>query len=61
MTSISFRQLPSENKAVNIHSFGEPLKLLKAVNLNGRIFWFYLFAHLDAYEFHNADKHKWSF
>ena len=58
---ISFRQLPPENKAVNVHSFEEPLKLLKAVNLNGRTFWFYSFAPLDVYEFHNADKHKWSF
>ena len=58
---ISFRQLPPENKAVNVHSFGEPLKSLKAVNLNGRMFWFYLFNPLDVYEFRNADKHKWSF
>ena len=61
MTSLSFRQLPPENKAVNIHSFGEPLKTLKAVNLNGRMFWFYLIAPLDAFEFNNADKHRWSF
>lgn len=58
---ISFRQLPPENKAVNIHRFGGPIKLLKAVNLNGRMFWFYLFAPLDVYEFHNTDGHKWSF
>ena len=58
---LSFRQLPPENKAVNIHIFGEPLKNLKAVNLNGRTFCFYLFAPLDVYEFHNADKYKWSF
>ena len=61
MTSISFRQLPPENKVVNVHSFEQPLKSVKAVNLNGRVFWFYLFAPLDVYEFHNADKHKWSF
>ena len=59
--SLSFRQLPPENKAVNIHIFGEPLKNLKAVNLNGRMFWFYWFAPLDVHEFHNADKHKWGF
>ena len=58
---IAFRQLPPENKAVNVHSFEEPLKTLKAVNLNGRMFWFYLFAPLGVYEFHNADKYKWSF
>ena len=61
MTSLSFRQLPPENKAVNIHSFGEPLKTLKAVNLNGRVFWFYVIAPLDACEFNNADKNRWSF
>ena len=61
MTSLSFRQLPPENKAVNIHSFGEPLKTLKAVNLNGRMFWFYLFAPLDVHEIYYADKFKWSF
>lgn len=58
---ISFRQLPPENKAVNLHRFEELLKNLKAVNLNGRMFWFYLFDPLDVYEFHNADKYKWSF
>ncbi len=58
---ISFRQLPPENKAVNIHSFEEPLKKLKAVNLNGRTFWFYLFAPLDVYKFPNTDRYKWSF
>ena len=58
---ISFRQLPPENKAVNVHSFEEPLKHLKAVNLNGRVFWFYLSDPLDVSEFHYADKHKWSF
>ena len=41
---ISFRQLPPENKAVNIHVFAEPLNHMKAVNLNGRVFWFYSFA-----------------
>ena len=59
--SISFRQLPPENKAVTVYSLEEPLKTLKAVNLNGRMFWFYLFAPLDVYEFRKADKHKWSF
>lgn len=58
---ISFRQLPPENKAVTVHSFGEPLTTLKAVNLNGRMFWFYLFAPLYVYKFHYTDKHKWSF
>ena len=58
---ISFRQLPPENKAVTVYCFGEPLKNLKAVNLNGRMFWFYWFAPLDVYEFHDADKYKWSF
>lgn len=58
---ISFRQLPPENKAVNIHSFEEPLKNLKAVNLNGRTFLFYLFAPLYVYEFNNTDGYKWSF
>ena len=61
MTILSFRQLPPENKEVNIHSFGEPLKLIKAVNLNGRMFWFYLFAPLDVHELHSLDKYKWSF
>ena len=61
MTSISFRQLPPENKAVDIHIFGGPLNSLKAVNLNGRTFWFYLFAPLDVHEFHNTDRYKWSF
>ena len=61
MTSLSFRQLPPENKAVNIHSFGEPLKTLKAVNLNGRVFYFYLFAPLDVHEFRSLDRYKWSF
>lgn len=58
---ISFRQLPPENKAVNIHCFEGLLKNLKAVNLNGRMFWFYLFAPLDVYEFYHADKYQWSF
>ena len=58
---ISFRQLPPENKAVNIHRFEEPLKNLKVVNLNGRMFWFYLFAPLDVHEFRLLDRHKWSF
>lgn len=58
---ISFRQLPPENKAVNIHSFEEPLKNLKAVNLNGRMFWFYWFAPLDVYKFRPQDKYKWGF
>ena len=58
---ISFRQLPPENKAVDIHCFEELLKNLKAVNLNGRMFWFYWFAPLDVYKFHNADGYKWSF
>lgn len=58
---LSFRQLPPENKAVDIHCFEEPLKNLKAVNLNGRTFWFYLFAPLDVYEFRPQDKYKWSF
>ena len=58
---ISFRQLPPENKAVTLHSFEEPLKTLKVVNLNGRMFWFYLFAPLDVYELRNAAKYKWSF
>lgn len=61
MTIISFRQLPPENKTVNVHSFGQPLKNLKAVNLNGRMFLFYSFAPLDVYEFHNAYKHEWGF
>lgn len=58
---LSFRQLPPENKAVNIQCYEEPLKSLKAVNLNGRMFWFYLFAPLDVHEFHPQDKYKWSF
>ena len=58
---ISFRQLPPENKAVNVHRFGGLLEHLKAVNLNGRVFWFYRFAPLDVYEFHDADRYKWSF
>ncbi len=58
---ISFRQLPPENKAVNLHRFEELLKNLKAVNLNGRMFWFYLFDPLDVYEFNNTDGYKWSF
>ena len=58
---ISFRQLPPENKAVNIHLFEETLKNLKVVNLNGRTFWFYWFAPLDVYEFRNTDRYKWSF
>ena len=58
---LSFRQLPPENKAVNIHSYEEPLKNLKAVNLNGRMFWFYLFAPLDVHEFRPLAQHKWRF
>jgi hypothetical protein len=58
---ISFRQLPPENKAVNIHSFEEPLKNLKAVNLNGRMFWFYGFAPLDVHKFYPLYKYKWGF
>lgn len=58
---ISFRQLPPENKAVNTYSFEEPLKSVKAVNLNGRMFWFSLLAPLDVYEFYYAAKYKWSF
>ena len=58
---ISFRQLPPENKAVNVHSFEEPLKTLKVVNLNRRMFWFYLFAPLDVHEIHSLDRYKWSF
>ena len=58
---ISFRQLPPENKAVNIYSFEELLKSLKAVNHNGRMFWFYRFAPLDVHEFHPTDAYKWSF
>ena len=59
--SISFRQLPPEKKAVNIHSYEEPLKSVKAVNLNARMFWFYWSAPLDVYELHNIDRYKWSF
>ena len=58
---LSFRQLPPENKAVNIYSFAEPLKNLKAVNLNGRMFWFYLFAPLNVYKIPTLDTYKWSF
>ena len=58
---ISFRQLPPENKAVNIHVFAEPLNHMKAVNLNGRVFWFYLSAPLDVYKLCSPDKYKWSF
>ena len=58
---LSFRQLPPENKAVNIHSLEGPLKTFKVVNLNGRTFWFSLFAPLAVYEFHNTDRYKWSF
>ena len=61
MTIISFRQLPPENKAVNTHTFRHLLKSVKAVNLNGRMFWFYLFAPLDVYEFRHLDKYKWGF
>ena len=57
---LSFRQLPPENKAVTIH-IGEPLKTLKVVNLNGRMFWFYLFAPLDVHEFRLLDRYEWSF
>ena len=58
---ISLRQLPPENKAVNIHYFEAPMETLKVVNLNGRMFWFYLFAPLDVHEFHSLDRYKWSF
>ena len=58
---LSFRQLPPENKAVNIHRFEEPIKNLKVVNLNGRTFLFCLFTPLYVYEFHPLDQHKWSF
>ena len=58
---LSFRQLPPKNKPVNMHVFEEPLKTLKAVNLNGRMFWFYLFAPLGVHEFHSLDMYKWSF
>ena len=58
---ISFRQLPPENKAVNIYIFEEPLTTLKAVNLNGRMFWFYGFSPLDVNKFRPQDKYKWSF
>ena len=58
---ISLRQLPPTNKPVNVHCFKEPLKTLKVVNLNGRMFWFYLFAPLDVHEFCPQAEHKWSF
>lgn len=58
---ISFRQLPPENKAVTVYCFEEPLKNLKAVNLNGRMFYFHLFAPLDVYAIHNTKRYKWSF
>lgn len=58
---LSFRQLPPENKAVNIHRYEEPLKNLKAVNLNGRMFWFYLFSPLDVNKFRPIDQYRWSF
>ena len=58
---ISFRQLPPENKAVNIHVFAEPLNHMKAVNLNGRVFWFYLSAPLGVYKLYSPDRYKWSF
>ena len=58
---LSFRQLPPENKAVNLYNFEEPLKNLKAVNLNGRVFWFYSFTPLDVNEFRPLYKYNWSF
>lgn len=58
---LSFRQLPPKNKAVTIHSAEEPLKALKVVNLNGRMFWFYLSSPLDVNKFRPQDKYKWSF
>ena len=58
---LSFRQLPPENKAVTVHFFEEPLETLKVVNLNGRMFWFYLFAPLDVHEFRILDRYKWCF
>ena len=58
---LSFRQLPPENKAVDIHCFGEQLNNIKAVNLNGRMFWFYCFAPLDVNKFRPQYKYKWSF
>lgn len=58
---LSFRQLPPTNKPVNVHRFEGDLKSFKAVNLNGRMFWFCLFAPLDVYEFRSLDKYKWSF
>ena len=58
---ISFRQLPPTNQHVNVYVFKGALKSIKAVNLNGRMFWFYWFAPLDVYEFHDLDKYKWSF
>ena len=58
---ISFRQLPPENKAVNVLIFEEPLTTLKVVNLNGRVFWFYLFSPLNVNEIHSLDRYKWSF
>ena len=61
MTILSFKQLPPENKAVNIHIFEEPLKNIKAVNLNGRTFWFYLSDPLDLYAFPITNGYKWSF
>ena len=61
MTILSFRQLPPENKAVNVYSLEGQLKTFKVVNLNGRVFWFYRCAPLDVYEFHPQDKYKWSF
>ena len=58
---ISLRQLPPPNKTVTVHVFGGALDTLKVVNLNGRLFWFYLFAPLDVHEFHSLDRYKWSF
>ena len=58
---LSFRQLPPKSKPVNVHMFEDALESLKAVNLNGKMFWFYLFDPLKVYEFYDADKHKWSF
>lgn len=58
---ISLRQLPPPNKPVTMQVFGGALETLKVVNLNGRMFWFYLFAPLDVHEFHDLDMYKWSF
>ena len=61
MTILSFKQLPPKSKPVNVYRSEDALKNLKAVNLNGRVFWFYLFAPLNVHELHHQDKYKWSF